>query len=111
MIEAVGHRLLIRPDKLEEHDPVYKNAKAAGIELPDIESTRLKEMSVDKGTVLQIGHTAFKDFGGDSWVDVGDYIAYARHAGKWIVDPEDNESYLIINDEDVVCRFKTKDSE
>lgn len=104
MINAPGHRLLIRPDNPEEVDPVYKQAKAAGIKLLDTHEDRLRERAgVDKGVVLQVGPTAFRDFGGEPWCQAGDYIAYARHAGKWVEDPDSGEALLIINDEDVVC--------
>lgn len=107
MIIPAGHRILVRPDKLEDIDPAYKRAREAGLYLNDDHEERLRERAgVDKGVVLSLGLTAFRDFGGDNWVSEGDYIAYARHAGKWVKDPDTDEDVLVLNDEDVVCIIK-----
>lgn len=112
-IEALGHRLTIRPDKVKdsEAEKTKKLAEKAGFVLPDKiaedldnEYTRA-QASVDQGIVLTIGATAFRDFGGEPWCDVGDYVAYARHAGKWVKDPETDENILVLNDEDIICRI------
>jgi co-chaperonin GroES (HSP10) len=101
MIKVVGHRVLVKPEKLEEVDPVYKSANRAGIVIPKGHDTERAEMSIDKGMVLDIGATAFKDFGGDAWCKVGDIVYFARHAGKRIKDKE--EFVVVLNDEDIVC--------
>jgi co-chaperonin GroES (HSP10) len=102
-----GHRILIRHDKLEDVDDTFKAAKRAGIEIPkEFKEIRLEQNAVDKGIVIAIGHTAWKDFGGDPWCAVGDYIAFARHAGKYIEDPETKEEFVLLNDEDIVCVIK-----
>ena len=96
-----GHRVLVKPIKLEQADPAFAKAKAIGIEL--IEKTQRQEATIiDVGTVVQIGPTAFKDFGGDPWCKVGDTISYTRHGGKFVKDPESDEEWLVLNDEDVV---------
>lgn len=100
----LGHRLLIKPQKLEEVDDAYKAAKAAGIILQE-STERLQQTAVDKGLVLAIGTTAFKDFGGEPWCKVGDLVAYARYGGKVIKDPDTQEEFLILNDEDLICKF------
>ena len=105
MIIPAGHRILVRPDKIEDVDPAYARAKQAGIHLIEDHQTR-ERAGVDKGTVLAIGSTAFRDFGGDAWCSEGDHIAYARHAGKWVKDPDTDEDVLILNDEDVCCIIK-----
>jgi co-chaperonin GroES (HSP10) len=35
---------------------------------------------------------------------VGDTVFYAKYAGKWIRDPETDEEFLIVNDEDIVAK-------
>lgn len=102
MIQVTGCRLLIKPVKLQEHDKVWKAAAALGLELPDI-SKRKEEVNIDRGTVLQIGEAAHVDYVGH--VKVGDLIGYAKFGGKFIQDL-DEQIYLIINDEDVVCIIK-----
>lgn len=116
-IEALGHRLTVRPDKVvdSEAEKTKKLAEKAGFVLPDAIAEDLdaemnrQQASVDQGYVLTIGKTAFRDFGGDAWCAVGDYVAYARHAGKWVKDPETDENILVINDEDVICRITNKE--
>lgn len=94
-----GHRILVQPEKLEDEDPVYKSAKASGLVL--VESTKKQEQAaMDKGVVLAVGPSAFKDFGGEAWCKVGDKIAFAKYGGKFVND------MLILNDEDVVCVLK-----
>lgn len=109
---AVGHRLVIRPHSLEEHDQVFASAKAAGIELPKIDKRR-HQVSVDEGVVLEVGPSAFIAFYpngvGEPWCKVGDIIAYTKSAGKFINTSDDAEEYvLVINDEDVVAVLKEK---
>jgi co-chaperonin GroES (HSP10) len=106
MIKPAGHRVLVRPDKLEDTDPVYAAAKKAGIELARKDDFKREQAAVDQGVVISLGSTAFKDFGGEPWCGEGDYIAYARHAGKYVTDPETKEEFIILNDEDVVAVLK-----
>lgn len=102
-----GHRVLVKPSKLEDHDPAFAAAKKIGIEL--IQKTQRQEATIiDWGTVVQMGPTAFVDFGGaDKWCKVGDTISYTRHGGKFIKDPESDEEWLVLNDEDVVMVWET----
>ena len=105
MIEPLGHRLLIKPLKVEDTDEVFKSARAAGIAgLDELESK--ERGGIDKGEVIAVGQTAFKDFGSDPWCGVGDVIAYAKYAGKVIADLETKEEFLAINDEDCVARLQ-----
>lgn len=104
MIEAIVHRVVIKPDSLEDSDPNYKAAKQAGIYIPDLDESKRERAGVDRGVVVQIGPTAFRDFGDTGAIKVGDYVAYARHAGKWVKDFDETQ-YLVLNDEDVVCKL------
>jgi co-chaperonin GroES (HSP10) len=106
MIIPTLHRILVKADKLEDVDKTYVKAKQIGIVIPEHEDRKRAQAGVDKGTVVSIGPTAFRDFQAESPIKEGDYIAYARFAGKIITDPETEEEYVILNDEDVVCLFK-----
>tara|TARA_R110000868_G_scaffold57343_1_gene177190 strand:- start:261 stop:584 length:324 start_codon:yes stop_codon:yes gene_type:complete len=106
MIETVLHRILVKADKLEETDKTYVKAKALGLHIPEMDDRKRAQAGVDKGVVVSIGPTAFRDFGAESPIKVGDYIAYARFAGKVLTDPATEEDFVILNDEDVVCIFK-----
>ena len=108
MIIPLGHRLLVKPVKLEQVDPIIARAMAAGLELPSAERER-EQAAVDQGEVIALGATAFKDFGESPWCNVGDKIAYTRYGGKLIKDPSDGVQYIILNDEDCICRFDSKE--
>lgn len=108
MIIPVLHRILVKPNKLEEEDKSYKSAIGAGIIIPELDQRKREQAAVDRGIVVQVGDTAFTDFGAVSPVKAGDYIAYAKHAGKYVRDPETEEDFLILNDEDIVCILISK---
>ena len=105
MIEVTGCRILIKPQKIQEHDKILARAVKSGIILPEF-TERKEQANVDKGTVIQIGPSCHKDYLGS--VQTGDLIGFAKFGGKFVPDPEDDEIYLVINDEDVVCIFKDK---
>jgi co-chaperonin GroES (HSP10) len=102
MITVKGCRLLIKPFKIQEHDKVFAAAKAAGIALPEF-SERKEQANVDKGSVIQIGPNCHEDYVGD--LKIGDVVGFAKFGGKFLTDPETEELYLVINDEDVICVF------
>lgn len=105
MIVPVLHRILVRQDKFEERDSNYKKASAMGIILLADEHAR-EQAAVDTGEVLAIGNTAFRDFNTESPIVVGDHIVYARHAGKVVIDPDTDEKFVVLNDEDCVAILK-----
>jgi len=96
--QIVGFRLLVKPISLEEHDPYFARAKAAGLSL--LEKTDRQEASIiSSGTVLQIGPTSqFKEE-----VKVGDRIDYVKHGGMFVHDPDNKDNkWYVINDDDVL---------
>lgn len=102
MIKPAGHRILVRPDSLEEVDDSVRRARAMNLELPPM-TKRQEQTAVDRGTVVSVGHSAFKDFGDLQWCKEGDLVAYAKYGGKFVKDPETDEDLLIINDEDIIA--------
>lgn len=104
-ILPTGHRILVKPFTIQEQDKQFKSATASGIILLEQDERKL-QINVDKGTVLDIGPTAFKDFGGEPWFSVGDVVGFTRFGGKYIKNPATEEDFLILNDEDVICVFK-----
>ena len=103
MITPLLHRIIVRQQKLNEAHKEYKRAEAIGIIIPEHEDTKRAQAGVDKGTVVAIGPTAYRDFNTDVPIKLGDTIAFARFSGKTIVDPTDEEEYVALNDEDVVA--------
>lgn len=111
MIEVILHRILVDRDIPEDTDAVItkKEMQRLGlITAPSIEKELEKKAqrenaSMDKGHVVSIGPTAFKDYGIECPIKVGDYITYAKFGGKDVIDPETEKTLVVINDEDVVA--------
>lgn len=100
MIRMLAHHILIKLDDAVEADEVYSRAKALGIHL---ELDKRVHEAVEYGTIVQVGPTAYRDFGLDnSIVKVGDRVSLTRYSGKKVVD-KDNSVYYIFNDSDVLC--------
>lgn len=103
MIHVTGCRLLVKPFQIQEHDKVFASALKAGLVLME-QSKRKEQVNVDKGTVLQVGPGCHPDYVGD--LKEGDVIGFAKFGGKFVQEPNSEDIYLIINDEDVICVFK-----
>jgi len=101
MIVPILHRILVKQDRLEEKDETYKRAGKVGILIPSLDEKVREQAAIDTGTVVAIGSTAFKDFGTTSPVEIGDYVVFAKHAGKTLIDPETEEQFVCLNDEDI----------
>lgn len=99
MIKPTGHRVLVRPDKVEK---TYGDSKIV-IAMDE----KLEKGGVQKGLLVDIGPQAWKAFGsdftGEPWAEQGDYVYFARYAGKFVEDPSEPEiPYMIMNDEDIL---------
>ena len=96
-IIPTGGHLLVLPEKVEEKTK-------GGIYLP--KTTQEKEQqAATVGTLIAIGPTAWKDLDdGSAWAEVGNKISYSRYAGV-SMDGMDNESYVLINDNDVLAKL------
>lgn len=103
MIVPLLHRIIVKQQKLNEAHKEYQRAEAMGIIIPEHEDNKRAQAGVDKGTVVALGPTAYRDFNTDVPVKVGDVVAFARFSGKTIVDPKDDEEYVALNDEDLVA--------
>ena len=100
-ITLLLHTVLVKPDSVEETDEVLRRAKAAGIEL---KLDKREEKAVEFGTVVSVGPTAFKDYGrSPDILKEGDYVTYAKYAGKEI--KHKGNTYLILNDQDVIAKL------
>jgi co-chaperonin GroES (HSP10) len=109
----LGHRVLIKKAEIDERDPAFKAAKAAGIVLAkDHEDARRREAGVDRGWVVSVGPDAFKGFylnsygtldGFSPWAKEGDFVAFAKSGGMVVSKPGEDSTYIVMNDEDLVC--------
>ena len=98
MINMKGYRLLVDIDPIE-------TVTAGGIVL--VQNEKLEASGQQFGTVVQIGHTCWTTATGEKlepWCEVGDRILFARHAGRFVFDPEDrDQEFMVMNDNDVIA--------
>jgi co-chaperonin GroES (HSP10) len=98
MITPCGHRVLVKPDPIEQ-------TTAAGIVI--VMDEKLAAADQMRGTLVAVGEQAWKafskDYNGSPWASVGDRVLYARYAGKLVEDPSSGEDYVILNDEDIIA--------
>jgi len=110
-IKVVLHRILLKRDEPVDTDAVKtkKDLERLGLAVPDWvakeqdKQAARENASMDKGVVVDIGETAFKDYGIECPIQVGDHISYVKFGGKDVTDPETGELFTVIQDEDVVC--------
>jgi len=95
MITPILHRVILKPDPIEE-------VTAAGIVICK-DLIKKERKAIETATVVSIGETAFKDYGGGvTTIKVGDRVVIAQYSGKEIKDI-DETIYLVCNDEDLLC--------
>lgn len=100
-IKPFLHRILLKMDGIEEVDETFKAIKAAGLVIPE-KSKQQEQHAVCWGTVLEVGPTSFKEFGGTpSDLKIGDRVVIAKYAGKII--KVGSEEYTVVNDDDIVA--------
>jgi len=107
MLEALGNRVIIKPDSIEKVTP-------GGIVIAQTDKyVREEKAATSTGTVIDFGGAAWLDpvMGGAPWVDVGDKVVFARYAGKYVIDPEDGEEYVVINDDAIQARILDDDAQ
>lgn len=109
MITPTTHRIIIKQHQLEDFSAEHKRMKELGWAIPETEDKKRAAAGVDQGVVVAIGPTAFRDFGIESPIKTGDHVAFAKYSGKVITDPDDNEEYVALNDEDIVAIITKKD--
>lgn len=108
-LEPVGKHILLKPHKIEDVDPTYARAKAAGIAMPDLKEKTLAQRAVERATVVAVSPAAWKDwFDGTPWAKVGDEVIFAKYGGHIIKDGD--EEYILLNDEDVLCVISKESS-
>lgn len=96
MIDPVGHRVLVKPFEVE-------TVTESGIQIVLNEDREFAAQ--EYGTIVAVGPTAWKDFGGEPWANVGDKVIYSKYGGKIVKMPNDPTKYVILNDEDVLAKL------
>ena len=106
VIKPVLHRVLVKPDNLEDVDDTYKRAKAAGLEIGFATEREREQAAVDTGVVVMVGLTVGNDFNQPGFVSVGQRVVYAKYGGKAITHPQTKVKYVALNDEDIIAIFE-----
>jgi len=102
-IIPVGHRILVRPDKVE------KQTKG-GIYIPE-EARDKEQRATNVGVVLAIGPLAWKDFAKpDAWAEVGDTVIFKAHAGMRVKNEESDEDFLLLMNDAEVAAVRKENS-
>jgi len=95
-ISPVWGRVVVIAHNIEDTDPLFKRATAAGIALPDLRQEQVRQV---EGILLAKGGNAFDDWAGQV-PEPGDKILYDEYAGsnKTVAGVK----YQIINDTDIL---------
>jgi co-chaperonin GroES (HSP10) len=96
-----GKRILVKADEI-------MTETQSGIIL-QIDESR-EQASVMTGTVVAIGEDAWDEWS-ENWAEVGDWVLYAKFAGKSVQDPITQEVYSVMNDIDLVATLDRPEEE
>lgn len=100
ILKPIEYKVLVKPDLIEETDPVIKSAKAMGLEIP--ESAKAKDkMRQISGTLLAAGGKAFEDFG-QPCPKIGSTVYFAKYAGL-VIEADGMVEFRLMNDKDVTA--------
>jgi len=100
MLEPAGHRIIVRPDKIEEKvGSLYITEQAKDMEV----------RAASMGVIVAKGKSAWKAFDdGEPWASVGDRVMFATYAGRDVpkalayrVAPT-ADRLVVLNDEDIL---------
>jgi co-chaperonin GroES (HSP10) len=116
MIQATLHRVILKPDPLEEEVDLGNGKKLA---IAYEEGGKRERYSVQVGTIVDVGPDAWKAFRqlddngrerpGLQACKAGDRVYFAKHSGHVIVDPENGEEFFLVNDEDITALITGKE--
>lgn len=93
-ITPKGNRVIIEQVKLEE-------TTESGIIIKR-DNEMAEQANINKGIVLAIAPDSWDDWS-EPFAEVGDVVIFSKHAGKKIIDPVNNEEYLIMMDIDILA--------
>lgn len=99
MMQVKGYRILVKAIEI-------KRTSEGGIIL-SVEGTnedRMEQNGNQRGIVVGIGHTAYQsEASNEPWCEIGDEIIFAKHAGRFVFDPETDEQFMVMNDDECLC--------
>lgn len=106
-LDVLGFRVMIKPDKFETTHKV----EGTEIELVVVTDEKLGKQHMDTGVIVGVGPLAWKDYNKKysfqkPWANVGDYVQYCKYSGKWVIDAETKEEFIVVDDLDILCKIK-----
>ena len=96
-IEPLGYRIMLKPKDMEA-------VSKGGIVIPQATVDRNKA-ATNEGTVVALGTDAYKEFD-TPWVEIGDEVLYSKYNGERLVNPKTEEEVIMINDTDILCKWR-----
>lgn len=107
-LEVCGFRVLVKIDPPKERIKVSPELKQLGFEIGmSKEQEQAEEVASKTGWVVGIGPTAWKAYDdGRPWAKIGDHIIFSKYSNEIVEDPETQEKFHLINDEDVQLVIK-----
>jgi len=106
MITPLLHHVMVKPLDFAESNKDVQRLNALGLIMAVTDDLKRAQASVDVGVVVSLGSIAYKDYGIEPPIQVGDRVNYARFSGKIVSDPETGEDFICLNDSDVLCIVK-----
>jgi co-chaperonin GroES (HSP10) len=108
MITPILHRVLIKPIELKKSHKVEGTDIELDLSFGSAQDEKRHEAARIEGHVVALGPTAFEGQLPRP-TSVGDHVVFAKYAGLYVNDPETDETYVLINDEDILCVVRKGD--
>ena len=95
--ETLVHRVVVKPK-------IDKVSKGGIIIAQD---GRTQAINTDRGTIVAFGPRAWKDFGCETPpYKIGDKVYYAKYGAKTIKPEDEEDFYVLCNDEDILVGYE-----
>lgn len=99
-MEAVGYRVIVELDKIDETQ--------GGLIVKAVETTDREKHSRHEGVIVSMGEFAFDKYP-VTWANVGDRVLFTRYAGEYV--EVGDKDFRIINDLDLLSKIPPKGAE
>lgn len=109
-LKAIAFRIIVKPQEVEK-----EVRTASGIVVASLDSEKDKKAATTRGTIVGIGEdawAAYKPKTPFAGLKIGDEVFYAKYAGKMIKETDDGDEFIVLHDEDIVCKVEdTKETQ
>jgi len=99
-IVPCGNRIILKQQSLEK-------TTDSGIVIK-LENEKAEQAAIIQGTLIAVGEDSWDQWSAP-WAKVGQEVYFAKYAGKNVYDPKTKETYLIMNDIDIICTIGEED--